>query len=70
MVNRSFGEKIPDAALEEEEVLLYLGSEQVHKARQMVAMIKQEANVGNADSRLLVVAPDSATAVTRPPTDT
>jgi hypothetical protein len=69
MVNRSFGEKMPDAALEEEEVLLYLGPEQVHKAMQMAAMIKQEANVGNADSRLLVVAPDSATAVTRPPTD-
>ena len=69
MVNRSFGEKIPDAAFEEEEVLLYLGPEQVRKAMQTAAMIKQEANVGNADSRLLVVAPDSASAVTRPPTD-
>ncbi len=69
MVNRSFGEKIPDAALEEEEVLLYLGPEQVRKAMQTAVKIKQEANVGNADSRLLVVAPDSATVVTRPPTD-
>jgi len=69
MVNRSFGEKIPDAALEEEEVLLYLGPEQVRKAMQTAVKIKQEANVGNADSRLLVVAPDSATAVTRPPTN-
>jgi ADP-heptose:LPS heptosyltransferase len=69
MVNRSFGKKIPDAALEEEEVLLYLGPEHVRKAMQTAGKIKQEANVGNADSRLLVVAPDSATDVTRPPTE-
>lgn len=69
MVNRSFGEKIPDAELEEEEVLLYLGPEQVRKAIQTAVKIKQEAHIGNADSRLLVVAPDSASAVTRPPTD-
>lgn len=69
MVNRSFGEKIPDAALEEEEVLLYLGPEHLRKAMRMAVKIKQEANVGDVDSRLLMVAPDSATDVTRPPTE-
>jgi hypothetical protein len=68
MVNRSFGIKIPDAALEEEEVLLYLSSQEICKARMTVAMIK-EALPCDEDSRLLVVAPDSASTVTRPPTD-
>lgn len=67
MVNRAFGKKIPDAVLEDKEILLYIGSEQVRKAMMTAAMIKG-ANADNADTRLLVVAPDSATSVTRPPT--
>lgn len=69
MVNRSFGKQIPDAALEDEEVLLYVGSEQIRKAVQMATMMKQQAGIDDEDCRLLVVAPDSASAVTRPPTD-
>ncbi|HJT56540.1 MAG TPA: glycosyltransferase family 9 protein [Ktedonobacteraceae bacterium] len=69
MVNRSFGKQIPDAALEDEEVLLYIGSEQVHKALQTTTMVKEQASADDANSRLLVVAPDSASAVTRPPTN-
>lgn len=68
MVSRSFGKKIPDAALEEEEVLLYLSSQEIRKARMTVAMIK-EAHTCDGNSHLLVVAPDSASAVTRPPTE-
>jgi hypothetical protein len=67
MVNRAFGKKIPDAALEEEEMLLYISSAQVRKAMMTVAMLKR-ANIDHADSHLLVVAPDSASSVTRPPT--
>jgi hypothetical protein len=68
MVNRSFGNNIPDAALEEEEVLLYLGSREIGKARMTATMIK-EALPFDGDSRLLVIAPDSASTVTRPPTE-
>lgn len=67
MVNRAFGKKIPEAALEEKEVLLYLSSQEIRKARMTAAMIK-EAYTCDTDSYLLVVAPDSASAVTRPPT--
>jgi hypothetical protein len=67
MVNHAFGKKIPDAALEEEEALLYISPAQVRKAMMTIAMIK-ETNIDNADSHLLVVAPDSASSLTRPPT--
>ncbi len=69
MVNRAFGKQVPDATLEDEEVLLYVGSEQVRKAVQTAAMLKEQARVDGVECRLLVVAPDSASMVTRPPTD-
>lgn len=67
MVNRSFDNKLPESTLGEE-VVLYMGSEQIQKARTVVAAMKERSSVSGEDSKLLVVAPDTASIVTRLPT--
>lgn len=67
MVSRSFGSTLP-ASIDTEEVLLYIGSEQIQKARKAVATIKERSSIAGEDYQLLVVAPDTASIVTRPPT--
>ncbi|HLH61174.1 MAG TPA: glycosyltransferase family 9 protein [Ktedonobacteraceae bacterium] len=69
MVNRAFGKQIPDTVLADEEVLLYISAQHVRKAMQTVGLLKEQARIDGAGARLLLVAPDSASAVTRPPTD-
>lgn len=68
MVNRYFGKETPVAEMSDE-IPLYLGSEHVKNARTVVQMIKERFSVSPENSRLLVVASDSTTAVTRPPVD-
>ena len=68
MVNRSFANKLPESTIADE-VLLYIGSEQIQKARTVVATMKERSSVSGEDSKLLVVAPDTASSVTRPPTN-
>ena len=73
MVNRSFANKLSELTHDKsgpyEEVLLYIGSEQIQKARTVVAAMKERSSVSGEDSKLLVVAPDTASIVTRPPTN-
>jgi len=65
MVNRYFGQSAPvDESADE--VLLYVSHEHIQKARALAARLKTRA-AGSA-CKLLLVAPDSASAVTRPPT--
>lgn len=64
MVNRYFGQSAPVDELADE-VLLYIGREQAQKARARVARLK--ARTVGENCKLLLVAPDSASAVTRPP---
>lgn len=68
IINRSFGKSIPTSTITEE-VPLYISSEQVQKAIAVVAQMKSRAGVGEENSKLLVVAPDTASVVTRPPTN-
>lgn len=68
MVSRHFGYKTPMAEVPDE-IPLYIGSEQVKNARAVVKNIKERFNVSPKNSRLLVVASDSTTVVTRPPVD-
>ncbi len=64
MVNRYFGQSAPvDEAVDD--VLLYVSREHIQKARAMAERLKRRA-VGAC--KLLLVAPDSASTVTRPPT--
>lgn len=65
MVNRYFGQSAPVDEFVDE-VLLYVSREQVQKARAMAARLKTRAT--ESACKLLLVAPDSASAVTRPPT--
>jgi hypothetical protein len=67
MVSRAFGSTLPES-IDTEEVLLYIGSEQIQKARNAVATIKERSSIAGEDYKLLVVAPDTASIVTRPPT--
>jgi len=67
MVSRSFGTLLPELLITEE-TLLYISSEEIQKARMAVATIKERSSVSSEDCTLLVVAPDTASIVTRPPT--
>jgi Glycosyltransferase family 9 (heptosyltransferase) len=68
MVSNYIGNETPMAEVSGE-IPLYIGSEQVKNARAVVKNIKEWSNVSSENSRLLVVASDSTTVVTRPPVD-
>ncbi len=67
MVNRYFGNTSPLSALSDE-IPLYLSSEQVQNAAEVVRDIKKRSIVSPERGRLLVVATDTTSVVTRPPT--
>jgi hypothetical protein len=68
MVSTYIGNATPMAEVSGE-IPLYVGSEQVKNARTIVRNIKERFNVSTENSKLLVVASDSTTVVTRPPVD-
>jgi ADP-heptose:LPS heptosyltransferase len=65
MVDRYFGKRTPMDALDHE-VLLYVGCKQIQKARGSMTRLKKRA--AGEYCKVLLVAPDSASVVTRPPT--
>jgi ADP-heptose:LPS heptosyltransferase len=67
MVNRYFGNDIPPSALSDE-VLLYIDTKHIQKAVMVVEHMKKESHAGSENARVLLVATDSASIVTRPPT--
>lgn len=70
MVSRYFGEKFEGARKveDQERIPLYLSSEEVRNAIAAVRELKERAGVFLKFSKLLVVAADTASIVTRPPT--
>ena len=66
-VNRSFGLSTPFSELSET-IPLYLSSAHLQKAANVVAQMKAQAAIEGDERKLLVVAPDTASDVTRPPT--
>ncbi len=68
MVNRYFGNRSPLQTLSDE-IPLYLSSEQVQNAAEVVRDIKKRSSVSPEHARLLVVATDTTSVVTRPPVD-
>lgn len=68
MVNRYFGNKSPRHTMSDE-IPLYLSSEQVRNAAEVVRDIKKRSSVSPEQARLLVVATDTTSVVTRPPVD-
>ena len=68
MVNRYFGNRSP-LHTRSDEIPLYLSSEQVRKAAEVVQDIKKRSSVAPEHARLLVVATDTTSVITRPPVD-
>jgi ADP-heptose:LPS heptosyltransferase len=65
MVNRYFRKTAP----QEKDISLYLSFRHVQNARQTLAAWKAEALLEERDGQVLMIAPDTASAVTRPPLD-
>lgn len=68
MVNRYFGNRAPLHSISDE-IPLYLSAEQVRGAAETVWDIKKRSSVAPERARLLIVATDTASIVTRPPVD-
>ncbi len=66
MVNRYFGKDVPSSELTDE-VSLYIDSEHLHKAVTALKQIKERSSVCAEDARVLLVAAESASTVSRPP---
>jgi len=66
MVNRYFGNRSPLAEMSDE-IPLYLSSEEVQNAVEVVSDIKKRSAISTGSGRLLVVATDTTSIVTRPP---
>ncbi len=68
MVNHYFRRPTPIVA-QENDILLYISSKHVQKAMRTVATLKEKAPIAVEDCKVLMIAPDTASAVTRPPID-
>lgn len=66
IVNGYFGNKLPEPGIDEK-IPLYIDSKYFLEARKEVERIKKASNMPKNEAKLLVVAPDTASAVTRPP---
>lgn len=67
MVNRYFRKDIAPSALTDN-VLLYMSAKHVQKAASIVERVEKMSSVRAGDARMLLVAADSGSVVTRPPT--
>lgn len=68
IVNRYFADRLP-APSPAERPSIYVGSAHVRRALAAVETIRALAKVSTEESKLLIVAPDTASPVTRPPTN-
>jgi len=68
IVNAYFGNRLPEPAIDDE-IPLYLTSHHIQKARAEIEGIKEQANISGNYCQLVMVAPDTSSIVTRPPTD-
>jgi len=67
MVNKYFGKDIPASELQND-VLLYMDTQHIQKAITVIERMKQQSGVDSENARVLLVAADSGSIVTRPPT--
>jgi Glycosyltransferase family 9 (heptosyltransferase) len=68
MVNTYFCKAIPASELHDD-ILLYLDTQNVQRAKMVIEHTKQQSSIGTENVRLLLVAADSGSIVTRPPTN-
>jgi hypothetical protein len=67
-VNAFFGNRLPEPAMDEE-IPLYITTRHIEKAITVIESMKARANVSGKYCQLVMVAPDTSSYVTRPPTD-
>ncbi len=67
IVNKYAGRKMPDFTAEAT-IPLYICPEHVLKARRTVAWIRAQVGMAHGRGKLLMVAPDTSSVITRPPT--
>jgi ADP-heptose:LPS heptosyltransferase len=67
-VNAFFGNQLPEPAIDEE-IPLYITTHHIQKARTVIESTKDQENVSGKHCQLVMVAPDTSSNVTRPPTD-
>ncbi len=67
IVNAYFGNKVATPAIDEE-IPLYISSQHLQQARNTIAEIQEQSGIGGTECRLLLIAADSTSVVTRPPT--
>lgn len=67
VVNNYFGNKlsIPEIG---ESVLLYMDPEYIANARAEIESIKEKADAADKETYIIIIAPDTASSITRPPT--
>src|SRR5215472_5107109 len=68
IVNSYFGNALPVPAAGEK-IPLYVTSQHVQKAQTVIEGIKEQSSVPGKNCQLLIVAPDTTSVVTRPPTN-
>jgi ADP-heptose:LPS heptosyltransferase len=68
IINAHFGNILPEPSIGEK-IPLYIGPQDIQKAIIEVQSIKERSGVPAKSCRLMVVAPDTSSAVTRPPTE-
>jgi ADP-heptose:LPS heptosyltransferase len=66
-VNTFFGNRLPKPAVDEE-IPLYITSHHIQKAITVIANMKDQANISGKSCQVVMVAPDTSSFVTRPPT--
>ncbi len=67
IVNRYFRKDMPPSALSAD-IPLYLGTRHIQRAVAVVERLKKQSPPGQENARVLLVAADSNSVVTRPPT--
>jgi len=67
-VNAFFGNRLPEPAMDEE-IPLYITTRHIEKAITVIESMKDQANVSGKYCQLVMVAPDTSSYVTRPPTE-
>jgi ADP-heptose:LPS heptosyltransferase len=66
-VNAFFGNRLPEPAADEE-IPLYITSHHIQKAITVIESLKDQADISGKPRQVVMVAPDTSSFVTRPPT--
>lgn len=66
-INAYFGNKLPEPAIDEE-IPIYVHPQYMQKALLTLESIKEQSSIPREQCRILLIAPDTSSSITRPPT--